>query len=190
MFMALIVCKDCAKEFSADARRCPHCGAKKPRPKSQIGVVLLAIFIALVAISRFHDNNSLPNGGADAADSNKAGRPTADGDPKNEGNDLLLRASPAEQAAMLARVVRAGPEGESCIGQTAFYQGNKDTKPPTPGKRRVKVMKGDEGIALWSVRCTNGKAYQVMIRRDGSGSVMDCAVWTALFHRQECFRKY
>ena len=86
----------------------------------------------------------------------------ADGDPKNEGNDLLLRASPTEQAAMLAHVVRAGPDGESCVGQTAFYQGNKDTKPPTPGKKRAKAIKGDEGSAFWSVRCTSGRAYQVM----------------------------
>jgi hypothetical protein len=114
----------------------------------------------------------------------------ADGDPKNEGNDLLLRASPTEQAAMLAHVVRAGPDGESCVGQTAFYQGNKDTKPPTLGKKRAKAIKGDEGSAFWSVRCTNGKAYQVMVRPDGNGSVLDCAVLALLATGQECFRKY
>ncbi len=31
--MALIICKDCSKEFSSDAKRCPHCGAKKPLNK-------------------------------------------------------------------------------------------------------------------------------------------------------------
>jgi hypothetical protein len=87
-------------------------------------------------------------------------------------------------------VVRAGPDGESCAGQTGFYQGNKDTKPPTPGKKRAKAIKGDEGSAFWSVRCTNGKAYQVMVRPDGSGSVLDCAVLALLGTGQECFRKY
>lgn len=29
--MALISCKDCEKEFSTDAKRCPHCGANKPQ---------------------------------------------------------------------------------------------------------------------------------------------------------------
>jgi hypothetical protein len=87
---------------------------------------------------------------------------------------------------MLGRVVRAGSVGDSCVGQTAFYQGNKDTKPPTPGKERAKAIKGDEGSAFWSVRCTNGKTYQVMVRPDGSGSVLDCAVW-ALLGGQECF---
>lgn len=28
--MSLITCKDCTKEFSTDAARCPNCGAKKP----------------------------------------------------------------------------------------------------------------------------------------------------------------
>ena len=28
--MALITCKDCKKEFSTDAKCCPHCGAQKP----------------------------------------------------------------------------------------------------------------------------------------------------------------
>jgi len=31
--MALIKCKDCKKEFSTDARRCPNCGAYKPTSK-------------------------------------------------------------------------------------------------------------------------------------------------------------
>lgn len=29
--MALITCKDCQKEFSTEAKQCPHCGAKKPK---------------------------------------------------------------------------------------------------------------------------------------------------------------
>jgi hypothetical protein len=56
--MPLIVCKDCKKEFSTDARRCPHCGAKKPRHKSRIGVVLLVIFLGLVAIGSVVNNKS------------------------------------------------------------------------------------------------------------------------------------
>lgn len=31
--MALITCKDCKKEFSTDAKKCPHCGANKPPGK-------------------------------------------------------------------------------------------------------------------------------------------------------------
>jgi hypothetical protein len=119
-------------------------------------------------------------------------RMTAAGDPKNEANDLLLHASPSEQATMLAGVVRAGPEGEPCVGKSAFYQGNKDTKPHhAPGKRELKGISGDGGSAIWSVRCTNGKAYSVLMRPDGSGAVMDCAVYTSVGrHETECFRKF
>lgn len=28
--MALTICKDCGRELSTDAKRCPNCGAKKP----------------------------------------------------------------------------------------------------------------------------------------------------------------
>jgi hypothetical protein len=28
--MSLVTCKDCKKAFSTDAKRCPHCGARKP----------------------------------------------------------------------------------------------------------------------------------------------------------------
>jgi hypothetical protein len=44
--MALITCKDCKKEFSTDALRCPHCGAKKP---SQVGMLLCILRCIVVA---------------------------------------------------------------------------------------------------------------------------------------------
>lgn len=43
--MALITCKDCKKEFSTDAKRCPHCGANKPAGKG-----CLIVFMGLLAI--------------------------------------------------------------------------------------------------------------------------------------------
>lgn len=33
--MALVQCKDCKKEFSTDAKTCPHCGANPPLTKVQ-----------------------------------------------------------------------------------------------------------------------------------------------------------
>jgi hypothetical protein len=56
--MAIIVCKDCGKEFSTDARRCPHCGAKKPRAKSRLGVLLLIFFGLFVLAGVLNDNRS------------------------------------------------------------------------------------------------------------------------------------
>ena len=34
--MALVQCKDCNNSFSDDAKRCPKCGAKKPKKPSKI----------------------------------------------------------------------------------------------------------------------------------------------------------
>jgi hypothetical protein len=109
----------------------------------------------------------------------------AEDDLKNPGNNVLLHASPKQRAAMLANVVRAGADGEPCIGELAFYRGNTDAM-PAPQKKSL--MKGNENSAIWDVRCTNGKAYEVLIRPDDSYIVMDCATWV-LLGEQHCFRK-
>jgi RNA polymerase subunit RPABC4/transcription elongation factor Spt4 len=48
--MALIFCKDCKKEFSSDATKCPHCSARKPRGAADkfirwVGGALVVIFL-------------------------------------------------------------------------------------------------------------------------------------------------
>lgn len=46
--MALIVCKDCKKEFSTDAKRCPNCGAKKYNPHYILKGLLILFLISWV----------------------------------------------------------------------------------------------------------------------------------------------
>lgn len=53
--MALIVCKDCAKEFSTDTKACPNCGAKPPkalkkpmRPFMKWSLIALAVLLFVV----------------------------------------------------------------------------------------------------------------------------------------------
>jgi hypothetical protein len=55
--MALITCKDCQKEFSTDAKRCPNCGAKRP-PKANLLVIFLVLFFILSAIGRSFINDA------------------------------------------------------------------------------------------------------------------------------------
>ncbi len=45
--MALITCKDCKKEFSTDAKRCPNCGAQKPKAG---GCAIAALWLVAVLI--------------------------------------------------------------------------------------------------------------------------------------------
>jgi hypothetical protein len=46
--MTLITCKDCKKEFSSDAKRCPHCGANKKRSNLTLKVLLGLVGLGLV----------------------------------------------------------------------------------------------------------------------------------------------
>lgn len=46
--MALIKCKDCAKDFSTEAKACPNCGARPPR--SKFSIFLLLAFLASLGI--------------------------------------------------------------------------------------------------------------------------------------------
>ena len=44
--MALITCKDCQKEFSSDAKVCPHCGAKKHKNHYILKGFMVLVFIS------------------------------------------------------------------------------------------------------------------------------------------------
>lgn len=55
--MALIKCKECKKEVSEFANKCPHCGIKNPDPKEWHKVILGLVFIVGVAWFFLHDSN-------------------------------------------------------------------------------------------------------------------------------------
>lgn len=50
--MALVNCKECGKQVSNTAGKCPHCGAKVP-PKFSIIKAIGAIFFGLIALLYF-----------------------------------------------------------------------------------------------------------------------------------------
>lgn len=65
--MALIVCKDCKKEFSSDAARCPHCGARKPATVWSVldtwlkGILLAGCILYALASYMAHELPQLGN---------------------------------------------------------------------------------------------------------------------------------
>ena len=87
---------------------------------------------------------------------------------QNAANDLMLAKSADEQALALGLVA-----GEGCHGRRAFYMGISPT----------------DHSAYWSVRCSNGRSYEVQIAADSTGStrILDCAVVKAL--NMNCFKK-
>ena len=58
--MALIICKDCKKEFSDDAKRCPHCGAKKLNDHKVLKGIGIAICF-LWAIGKINSPAPIPS---------------------------------------------------------------------------------------------------------------------------------
>jgi len=46
--MALVPCKECGNEVSTDARACPKCGAKQPRSKRWLVVLLVVVAVIFI----------------------------------------------------------------------------------------------------------------------------------------------
>lgn len=88
----------------------------------------------------------------------------------NRSNDYLLSLSKSDQAKMLGQVA-----GEGCVGRTPFYQGT-----GTTGLAK--------GLAYWSIRCTDGRSYEVEVHPDGTSRVLECAMIEAV-HAGHCFQK-
>jgi len=45
--MALKICKDCGKEISSSAGRCPHCGARHDYGGYAIGMIIVVLILVI-----------------------------------------------------------------------------------------------------------------------------------------------
>jgi hypothetical protein len=90
----------------------------------------------------------------------------------NQASDKLLRASPAERAAALARAV-----GHWCIGTETFLMGVETSGPGA-------------GNAYWSLRCAAGDAWAVQIDPLAEVTAIDCDSFKAAGAGKECFKKF
>lgn len=90
----------------------------------------------------------------------------------NLAHDMLLAKTSDVRTMFLARVVESS--GDRCTGTKAFFMG----------------LNPKDKEAYWSVRCTNGKSYEVAIKADATGhtSVVDCAIMKTIAH-VPCFQK-
>jgi hypothetical protein len=43
--------------------------------------------------------------------------------------------------------------------------------------------------AFWSIKCSNGKGYEVEIKPDGTGAILECPMLEAI-HAGHCFKKF
>jgi hypothetical protein len=90
----------------------------------------------------------------------------------NPANDDLVKLSPPDQAARLARAV-----GNWCIGTEAFLMGL-----VTSGR--------GEGNAYWSLRCADGTAWAVQVDPLAEVTAIDCASFKDASVGKECFKKF
>jgi hypothetical protein len=90
----------------------------------------------------------------------------------NAAHDMLSKLDVGARASALGGIVASS--GDRCRGKDAFFMGS-DPK---------------DNEAYWSVRCTNGKSYEVAIKANatGSTSIMDCAALKAVAD-VDCFVK-
>lgn len=90
----------------------------------------------------------------------------------NVAHDQLLNLDPAARASFLATIVLSS--GDRCVGTDAFFMG----------------LHPQDQEAYWSVRCSNGKSYEVAIQADARGStrVVDCDLMRVVA-KISCFKK-
>jgi len=90
----------------------------------------------------------------------------------NLAHDMLMTKPPDFRASALANI--AASSGYRCTGKEAFFMG----------------LNPKDNEAYWSVRCTNGKSYEISIKADATGhtSVVDCAIMKAMAD-VDCFAK-
>jgi hypothetical protein len=104
-------------------------------------------------------------GGAEGA----ARRPAKSANP---ANDKLVKMSPSERAATLARAV-----GHWCIGTETFLMG-------------VETSGAAAGNAYWSLRCVDGTTWAVQIDPLAEVTAIDCSSFKENGAGKECFQKF
>jgi hypothetical protein len=92
--------------------------------------------------------------------------------PINRANDELLRLSPADRAATLARAV-----SHYCIGTETFLMG-------------IEISGAAAGNAYWSLRCAGGGAWAIQLSPFGEIVAIDCDSFNANGAGKQCFRKF
>lgn len=56
--MALITCKECKKQVSDNAKKCPGCGAPVPQPTSRLAIFIAGVFGLIVFSSVYNSGSS------------------------------------------------------------------------------------------------------------------------------------
>jgi len=89
----------------------------------------------------------------------------------NLSHSFLMDQSEAKRAKLFGEILTES--GKACVGTKTFFQG-----------------KDSENSAYWSVRCDNGKEYQVLVPRsvDAKTRAMECELLKVM--GLSCWKRY
>lgn len=167
-------CPSCGSQLSGDF--CSKCGAKSNAVIAKVPVApakkagclkgcLVVVVIFVGACILLVVIGSLTKDSPTSAPSSPS--PSVARHTQNEAHDRLMALPEDQQAGFLG--ADAG-----CTGDRVFIRG----VDPKSGK------------AFWTVHCTNGKSYAIMIEADSGGSttVANCAVLAKYAH-ENCYKR-
>ncbi|MGH6820357.1 MAG: hypothetical protein ACREDU_05780 [Methylocella sp.] len=92
--------------------------------------------------------------------------------PGNDGHNLLAREGRLERGMALAAAVKGTIGKQYCSPERTMYRGKNGRD------------------SFWTIQCHDGAVYQVQIKRDGSGNVMDCADPKSLGLDVDCWKPF
>ena len=153
-------CRECKREISSHAAVCPRCGIKV-RSRGGAGTGLWRVLAIVTGLA------VLVFMGPSSQAIEITGNSSIATNAGNAANDHMLALPAAQQATALGRMV-----AERCMGIEAFYQG---------------MVKGQ---AFWSVRCSSGEAYQIVVNPDAAGSTRVLVCGNAPPLATECFKRF
>ena len=87
----------------------------------------------------------------------------------NEGHNLLAGQGRLERAMALVAVVKQLENKARCSPERSFYRGRGKTD------------------SFWAVECHDGTAFQVVIKSNGSGGVLDCKILDRINPKNGCW---
>ena len=131
--------------------------------------LLFTLLIAVVGCSDSSTQRSTSAGGekSSLSELDASAVPEIKG---NAGHNLLANQSPLDRAMGLAAVVKAVEGKRYCSPERTFYRGQ--------GKSE----------SFWAVECHDGTAYEVMIKKNGDGGVVNCDILDHLDPKNGCWQ--
>jgi len=158
--LALIKCKDCEKEFSTDAKRCPNCGAKKSSKTSAV-TWFMAIFFGIPFVVAIARNSS---GVKPAVPAKTAEQKRQDDAAQRAllGSHLLKNSMRDPDSYKLERAIVVDQTGAVCYeyrAKNGFGGVNVGNAVLSRDGKKIKTSEMDGFAALWKKECENKTGY-------------------------------